>query len=198
MTSSHDALRVHDRVAIAEALRRYVRGVDRKDWLLVRTAFHEDAFDDHGPYKGGVDGFIAMVQERHANIAQSIHMVTDSFIEFSTPADALVESGFLVYQMFADLSSGRPVGNSGAASDQAMLPFTHQDVIGRYIDHFALKNSQWRIQYRVVVVEQYRQHHGLGQSTVPPGWAVARRDGNDAVDRMRRQLGFGPTAEATR
>ena len=40
-----------DREAIREAMGRYCRGIDRLDVDLIRSAYHEDAFDDHGPFK---------------------------------------------------------------------------------------------------------------------------------------------------
>ena len=53
-----DSARSQDRREIEDCLLRYVRGVDRKNWELVRAAYHPDAHDDHGNYQGGIDGFI--------------------------------------------------------------------------------------------------------------------------------------------
>ena len=53
-----DPDRAQDRHEIEACLLRYTRGVDRKDWDLVRSAYHTDAHDNHGNYKGGIDGFI--------------------------------------------------------------------------------------------------------------------------------------------
>ena len=50
-----DDLRLRDRHEIQECLFRYVRGVDRRNWDLVRSAYHPDAYDDHGNYKGNID-----------------------------------------------------------------------------------------------------------------------------------------------
>jgi hypothetical protein len=43
-----DAMRLPDRLAIQDCLSRDGRGVDRKDRVLVRSAHHPDARDDHG------------------------------------------------------------------------------------------------------------------------------------------------------
>ena len=43
-------------------LYRYCRGIDRCDYDLVRSCYHPDAIDDHGDYRGGIDGFIAYMQ----------------------------------------------------------------------------------------------------------------------------------------
>lgn len=177
MTNNTDIRLLCDRECIRDVLRRYVRGVDRKDWDLVRGAFHPDAFDDHGPYKGGVDGFLTMVQERHRAISQSIHMVTDSFIEFADEANALVESSYLVYQTVHSEPAGRDV--------------EEHDVIGRYVDHFRLVEGEWRIQHRIVVVEQFRVARRDGIRAVPTGWRTAERDGGDVVQRERVRLVTG-------
>lgn len=47
-----------DRREIEDCQLRYVRGVDRKGWDLVRAAYHTEAHDGHGNYKGGIDGFV--------------------------------------------------------------------------------------------------------------------------------------------
>lgn len=177
MTDSADLRWLRDRECIRDVLRRYARGVDRKDWDLVRGAFHPDAFDDHGPYKGGVDGFLAMVQERHRAISQSIHMVTDSFIEFADEANALVESSYLVYQT--------------VHSEPGACDVEEHDVIGRYVDHFRLAEGEWRIQHRTVVVEQFRVARREGIREVPAGWRTAERDGGDVVQRERARLAIG-------
>ena len=47
-----------DREQIRDVIYRYARGVDRRDYELVRSCYHPNATDDHGSYKGDVDGFI--------------------------------------------------------------------------------------------------------------------------------------------
>ncbi|HWD23832.1 MAG TPA: nuclear transport factor 2 family protein, partial [Acidimicrobiales bacterium] len=49
MSVGHDGLaQVLAKEEITDALVRYCRGVDRRDAELVRSAYHEDATDDHG------------------------------------------------------------------------------------------------------------------------------------------------------
>src|SRR5690606_8792984 len=47
------------RHAITTVLQDYARGVDDRDWDLVRRCYHPDAVDDHGVYRGDVEGFVA-------------------------------------------------------------------------------------------------------------------------------------------
>jgi len=41
-----------DKQSICEVLVTYCRGVDRCDEDLIRSAFHENSYDDHGYWKG--------------------------------------------------------------------------------------------------------------------------------------------------
>ncbi|WP_422368724.1 hypothetical protein [Pelagibius sp.] len=41
---------------IQRVFSRYIRGCDRRDYDLVWEARHDDAYDDHGPYKGEPEG----------------------------------------------------------------------------------------------------------------------------------------------
>ena len=67
---------------IKDTLVSYCRGVDRREWDLVREAYHSDAYDDHGGYKGNVDGFIEWLERRHQTIEQSMHFIGNCKIDF--------------------------------------------------------------------------------------------------------------------
>lgn len=47
-----------DQSEIRDVHLRYCRGVDRCDWDLVRSCYYAEAIDEHGFYRGGIDGFI--------------------------------------------------------------------------------------------------------------------------------------------
>ena len=50
--------RLGDEQAIRDVLARYWRGIDRRDPELVLGTYHPGAYDDHGYYKGPVEGFV--------------------------------------------------------------------------------------------------------------------------------------------
>ncbi len=56
-------------------LYRYCRGIDRRDYELVRSCYHPDATDDHGGYQGGVDGFIDYIKAGLPRFEQTMHMI---------------------------------------------------------------------------------------------------------------------------
>ena len=75
--------RLEDRFRIEQVMRRWCRAVDRRDWALVRSVFHPGAIDDHGMYKGDIDGLIEWLEARHQCITMSMHVLGNVFIEFA-------------------------------------------------------------------------------------------------------------------
>src|SRR5438477_5687004 len=108
--------------AIRDVLCRYCRGVDRRDWSLVRGAFHPDAYDDHGVYRGNVDGFIDFLAERHAFVTMSMHHIGNVLVEFSGPDRAMAETYCLAFQRYApggeSIRAAITGGKSTASSDE--------------------------------------------------------------------------------
>jgi len=182
--------RIQDRMEIQNVLYRYARGVDRRNWDLVRSIYHPDAYDDHGNYKGGVDGFIESLVKRHATIEQSLHVLANCIIEFDSADGALVETYFSSYQRLMpeagdarqDYLRGQPVADHEAAE---------RTVFGRFIDRFTRRNGEWRVARRKVVFEVYRGAPAPAGGGLNSNWAVARRDGQDPLELARAELGFG-------
>ena len=184
-----DTMRLQDRMEIEACLFRYVRGVDRKNWNLVRSAYHTDAYDDHGNYKGDVDGFIASLVKRHATIEQSMHVVGNIVIEFDGPDGALVEAYFITHQRLSPEAGDARLGylrGAPIAADQAV----ETEVIGRYVDRVTRKDGAWRIAHRTVVFEVLRGQPAPTGGGLSDKWALSRRDGNDPIEVTRRQLGI--------
>ncbi len=184
-----DTMRLQDRQAIQDCLFRYVRGVDRKNWDLVRSAYHADAHDNHGNYKGDIDGFIESLVKRHATIEQSMHVVGNIVIEFDGPDGALVEAYFVTYQRLSpEAGDARLAYLRGApiASDQAV----ETEVVGRYVDRMTRKDGVWRIADRTVVFEVLRGQPAPAGGGLSSRWALSRRDGNDPIEVARRDLGL--------
>ncbi|MCH9670938.1 MAG: nuclear transport factor 2 family protein [Gammaproteobacteria bacterium] len=184
--------RLEDRHYINEALRRWARAVDRRDWPLVRTVFHADGYDDHGMYKGGVDGLIAWLEERHKNITQSMHVLGNVFIEFAGRDAAVVETYVVAYQRYEaqspdDLSQlvaalGEALAAGGGPVD-VMMP-------ARYVDVFERREGRWRIAERTTIFEgRYVLSTGASPA-LDPNWTVGRRDDTDALYGVRARL-FG-------
>ena len=182
-------MRLEDRFAIEQALLRYCRGVDRKQWDLVRAAYHPDAYDDHGNYKGNIPGFVQSVIDRHLMIEQSTHAISNIQIEFTGPDEALVETYFIVHQrhMPGDATAyAHFVRGNMPSADEAL----EVETVGRYVDRFTRRDGQWKIARRVVVFEVYRAQAAPAGGGLLKNWAVARRDGKDTIEVARQEMGI--------
>lgn len=185
------AARLEDRFLIEQVLRRWARAVDRRDWALVRGVFHPGAVDDHGMYKGGIDGLIDWLEARHQCITMSMHVLGNIYIEFSGADTAVCESYVVAYQRYdappgADRSHilaalGQDADLSGLPID-AMMP-------ARYVDQFENRDGAWRITRRTTVFEGRYLLNG-DNAALDPAWTVGQRDFSDPLYTARRSAGL--------
>ena len=123
---------VADRAEIYAVLVRYCRGVDRRDRERVRSTYHADAYDDHGTYKGDLDGFIRFLDsEVYPRFRTTMHKLGQAFIEVEGDR-ARSESYAICHHVVAE--AGKDVADS---------------VMGiRYLDQFERRQGEWRIARR--------------------------------------------------
>jgi hypothetical protein len=128
-----------DKQSIYEVLVTYCRGVDRCDEDLIRSAFHDDSYDDHGYWKGPGHELAPFLADRlrKANSATT-HSLTNVLIEL---AGDVARSEAHVHATLIR-----------AGSDPAEI-----DVVGaRYLDRFSRRAGTWRIEHRTVVLDWHR------------------------------------------
>lgn len=147
--------------AVSAVLATYCRGVDRRDWDLVRAAFHWDAIDDHGVFVGSVAEMIAWMQDRHRDITASLHVLGQSYRRQMSPDRVVAETYCVAYQ------THRP-------ADPALEPNQVQ-VRCRYLDEITHRDGQWRIERRTVVFDSIQQEVAV---PVPAG-SEGARDADD-------------------
>lgn len=121
---------------IADAVHRYMRGLDRLDPALQRSAFHDDAFVDVGLMAGPVDEFVAFAQELLAAMDATHHMLGQVRIE----VQGETATGECYFQAWH------------GARDEAGNP-RDLFISGRYIDDYACKNGEWRIARRKLITD---------------------------------------------
>lgn len=181
--------RLADVFEIEQNLFRYARGVDRKDWALVRSAYHPDAYDNHGNYKGPVDGFIASLEKRHATIEQSLHVISNVLIEFAGDDSALVESYFTTYQRLSPAAGPSRLtylNGEVAGADDAV----DNEVVGRYVDHVTRRDGCWRILHRDVLFDLYRARVASAGALANPALMRSARDHADVLYAKRQAIGL--------
>lgn len=171
-----------DREEIRDLMSRYARGVDRADWDLVRDTYHSDAHDDHGDYKGGIDGFIEFAKTRTGGAPQCMHFLGQCLIRFASKDVAVVETHFMTAHTLGpkaqkeyEVKGGGPVQLSS---------------FGRYVDRVERRNNgPWRIADRIVVFEATR----IFKEDAPPlkpDWAQQKRDKSDPIFRALAKAGL--------
>jgi hypothetical protein len=122
-----------DRQAILDCLLRYTRGVDRLDLDLVRSAFHPDGVDCHGPVSAGADGFLQWWLPLQEAREATQHFITNHTVEI----DGDTAHSEAYYTAAVKL----------IASDQTQL------FAGRYVDRLERRDGEWRIAVRIVLPE---------------------------------------------
>ena len=153
------------RTAIEDCLKRFARAVDRQDWKAAREAYHDDAVDDHGFFKGPPDEFLAHIAKLHEVQEHSMHFNTNVLIEFQARDRAFVETYVLVLQRFRD----RRVTASA-----------------RYLDRFEKRNGEWRVGYRTLVFGDAVPDPMPQPPNFPPEFTVQKHGLDDPLYRLRR------------
>ncbi len=152
--------RLVDEAAIRDVHLKYCRGVDRRDWDLVRSCYHPDASDYHGPYTGGVDGFIAWAKETCETIDITQHLTGNQLVEIDGDV-AWHEAYTTAFHRFKPTEAA---------------PALHWWLRVRYQDRMERREGEWKIAERMVILD--------GQWKAPvedlPGeWLRGRYDTSD-------------------
>jgi 3-phenylpropionate/cinnamic acid dioxygenase small subunit len=127
---------------IREVLYRYCRGVDRRDYAMIRACYHPDAVDNHGEYLGDVDGFVAHVESNLGRFERTMHFLGNILVELDDDGTrARSEAYAIAYHRLP------------ARREKPERDF----VVGlRYVDDFETRDGEWRIANRVCAFEWSR------------------------------------------
>jgi len=122
---------------IRHVLATYCRGIDRGDIELLKSVYHAESVDSHGPFSGSgweFAEFVIQAMEKKTLVTQ--HHITNTYIVVNGDS-AAVESYFLAFSPSV-FSDGEPsLGMIG----------------GRYLDDFSYRDGRWRIVRRNVVLD---------------------------------------------
>ncbi len=189
-TEQYSPARVADRFMIQDLVYRWCRAVDRLDAQGMLDVFWPGAIDSHGPYIGPVEGLVEWIGQRHKPIGVSSHFIGNLLIEFVHEDLALVESYVRTIQQYpahAKQQLAQLTGGAAGADDMAMDMFTSS----RYIDHVERRDGEWRIARRDLA-QDWKQLMEVRHQALQPreGWIIGRRDGQDAIETFRRELGL--------
>jgi hypothetical protein len=124
---------------ILRAVHNYMRGQDRLNASLQRSAFHDDAHLDCGLFAGGPDQYVDFAQGFLAKVAGSQHLIGQADIEVKGD-EARGEVYFIAWHRLEDTEGRRDL-----------------IVAGRYVDEYRYrKDVGWRISRRREIIDWSR------------------------------------------
>lgn len=161
-----------DKQDIYEVLTRYCRGIDRRDEELLRSAYHEDAYDDHGMFQGNAWEFAAYAIENLKTMQRTMHCIQN--VSITVRGDVAASEAYLI-------AYHRMSSREGGEADH---------VVGaRYVDRHERRDGEWRIAHRTVVYEWSRIDPVGRTWKVRPEYTVGTRDRDDRSYRVLAELG---------
>ena len=150
------------RASILDLLVRYARGVDRGDWALVRACYFEDAYDDHGLYRGGVDGLMRFLQQLSGKLVSTTHQLGNHLVEIDG-GEARAETVCLCWYRRLDRKGVERSVAHGI----------------RYLDQLQCRASRWGITHRTVVLDWEHVFEAGPVSQIASSWQRGARGAAD-------------------
>ncbi|CAN5827083.1 nuclear transport factor 2 family protein [soil metagenome] len=123
-----------DRADIYDCMLRYARGMDRRDRALVRSAYHDDAIDEHVGFVGPVDDFIDWAFAYHRTQTRYQHYLQNHRADLD--GDSAHSETYYLF-----------IGTDREPHDHLTISG------GRYVDRLERREGRWGIVARSCVVE---------------------------------------------
>ncbi len=125
-------------IEIRQAMARYCRGIDRGDRAMILSAYHPDALDERGYFRGTAAELAeAVVPRMDQSGLVGQHHVTNWLIELDGDV-ARVEAYYIAWNPEPASVTGKPAASM---------------VRGRYLDRFERRDGKWKIAHRRVVLD---------------------------------------------
>ncbi|WP_281985041.1 nuclear transport factor 2 family protein [Thalassorhabdomicrobium marinisediminis] len=124
-----------------DSLRRlvttYSRAVDRRDFDLLRSLYHDDADDAHGDmFDGGADAYVAFVEKALAAYEMTVHYV----MNMNFVIDGDVAQGEIHKINWHRTTTGQEIVTGS-----------------RSLDHYARRMGEWRFSRRAITLDWARK-----------------------------------------
>ena len=130
-----------DRQEIQDVIHRYARGLDRHDDDILRSVFHDDAVDNHGPWVGPREAFVEWANGPcHGHTNAHLHQISTHNCEI----DGDVAHTESYCQWVHRLKDERNVTVGG----------------GRYVDRLEKRDGEWRIVVRRLILDYFYEAEG--------------------------------------
>jgi SnoaL-like domain len=164
MSTSTDQ-HLQDRLALHDLVMAYCRSIDRRDYKLLRSLYHDDAIEDlGGADRGNIDERLAYVKETQAKFEITTHrMFNTMFVIDGDKAEG---------EHYIEAYHRTPGRNA-------------QEIIagGRVLDRYEKRNGVWKFAYRARVIDRTEMRPTDGaayEQLIFKGNIVGRTDASDA------------------
>lgn len=151
--------RLSDRQAIVDCLHRYTRGLDRLDSELLASAYHPDADDHHGGFRGRPAEFVEWAHDLlRSEWDISLHLLDVNNVDLDGDV-ANAECYVLFSQRRLE---GEGIDFGGA----------------RYLDRLERRDGEWRIAARNLIIDWTARATAMVFSDIPE-YEGGKRDRTD-------------------
>lgn len=153
-----------DTFALQQLAWTYCHAIDRGDLKLLRTLYHDDAIDDHGPlFRGSPDEYVAWLPTMLAHWESTSHVISNMlFLIDGHQAEG--ELAVLAYHRTPGPDSREVIAR------------------GRYLDRYEKRDGVWRFLRRSLVLDsmEERATPAVGSPSLDEGMEKGRPDAGDA------------------
>lgn len=127
-----------DKQALAELVLTYCRAIDRRDFPLLRSLYHDDAVDDHGAmFCGSADEYLAWLPPVLAQFENTAHSLSNMLF--------VVDGAHAQGELYA------------LAYHRTRAPPAREIVIGgRYFDRYERRDAVWKFCRRSLALDWCR------------------------------------------
>jgi hypothetical protein len=143
-----------DKVALMQLAWAYCRAVDRRDYRLLRSLYHDDAVDDHGAmFCGSADDYVAWLPQMLAGWEATSHSISNA-----------------LFVVEGDHAEGELVT---CAYHRSLPPDPRELIIhGRYLDQYQRREGIWRFSRRSLVLDRLEEKAAQDFSDLVAGLGV--------------------------
>lgn len=125
-----------DKQALHELVASYCRAIDRQDFDLLLSLYHEDAREERGAiFSGTAQGFVDFVIENGDNYEATVHRLFNE-----------------LYVVDGDYAEGEIYCEAYHRTNQE--PPMEVIAGGRYLDRYEKRQGQWKFVYRTSTVDR--------------------------------------------
>ena len=147
-----------DRQQIYDVLTRYCRALDRADVELMKTVYWPDGHDAHGVFNGSADEFAEFIVREIQNWFEvTQHSICNVHMELEGDVAYTEAYLYAYHRVKADTQKIEEIFGPSylAGLNKSLGEEGAQDFFygGRYVDKLQIRNGEWRIYRRTVVMD---------------------------------------------